>query len=887
MKKVISILLAMTLALSLAAFPALALENATVCITMVTDGDNYDFGSPITLGAEAVGFAEETISHIDLYANGDKLPGSITGDSGTMVWYAPAAGTYNLVAKANYVSGAEPAESASVSITINSKDITFISIFDTDADIEGWRRYNTIYDSTFLSEDYVMLGSKSVEIPTLDTDFAVGVYNYNNYDPQLSVALGNYDTFNMLVYNATPAEITPANYRITLWGTEGKINYRVAHNQSLTPGWQLISGTISDIGNTLTGFRFNTADYGVTNEKATLAATKLYINAVWLSKASDNKTLTSVPSIPDDQENVCNEIKKYRIDFGSNAIIGQTAENAVTVKENGTALTIGEDYNVVCGNSYIDIIFEENLSVNTEYTVVVANTIKGYPYQNYAGATYTFTTKDTNCDNAEPIPSVVYPASGATVSAKTKLAAKVIFNGSIGKVEFYEGETLLGEATARTGNEYQCDNVALTEGAHTIHAVITKTDGTPISSEAISVTALAETVYSFSGELRHGDRIIINEESSRMTSLTASVENTISKVVFKLNGEVIGEATKQPYEQEILFDTIGVNTVSADIYEVTGEKQTASMSYTTILGSEKMSFKNDYEDTTQSFNGSTYIGVGIAEDPLNSNNHMLKTEVLATKNPNTGAASQGHKTFRYMPGTTSKVEMGTAKMVYAELDVYRVNVNDNRLQVMIRKNYGDGVQTTLLDITNNGTVLAAATPYKLSFIVDCESGQYISYINGTEYARGTLVDGLKNQTFFHFYGALYNQAIGGTVYYDNFKLTSYDIDTTESYGVLHQGSDNYTNLEYTNLSGNTAEVDAMVVNTSGVGESFVRIIAVYDNNNNLLSVTTPKTINIVDNGVNYETYSVNLKYGDKQGTKVKIFTWDSMEGLKPVKGFKS
>ena len=99
MKKALSLVTLLCMLVCCLGFTAMATDAAlTVTLGEIAEGDIYGVGANIIITADASSMAD--VKNIDIYANGDKLPGTITGDNGTYIWYAPSAGRYAVTATA-------------------------------------------------------------------------------------------------------------------------------------------------------------------------------------------------------------------------------------------------------------------------------------------------------------------------------------------------------------------------------------------------------------------------------------------------------------------------------------------------------------------------------------------------------------------------------------------------------------------------------------------------------------------------------------------------------------------------------------------------------------------------------------------------------------------
>lgn len=178
-------------------------------------------------------------------------------------------------------------------------------------------------------------------------------------------------------------------------------------------------------------------------------------------------------------------------------------------------------------------------------------------------------------DNAAPSVSLIAPAPNARIvgSTVTLNATASDGDGTISKVEFFQGGTKIGE---RTASPYTLTWSGVSPGSYVLTAVATDNLGTKTSSEPAGVTVVANqnpTVSLTSPSAGTG----YTEPAAIVVSASASdSDGSVSKVSFYANGGLIGEATTAPYAiswtgvaagtyalTAVAFDDAGGSTTSA------------------------------------------------------------------------------------------------------------------------------------------------------------------------------------------------------------------------------------------------------------------------------------------------------------------------------------
>ncbi len=863
MKKLVSLVTILCMALSLCIIPAAAVEP-TISVGTIAEGEVYTEGANIVLTADVSKMSD--VKNVDFYANGDKLPGTLAGGTGSLIWYAPAAGNYAVKAVATTVSGATE-ESAVVNIKV-SKEVENLFKFNSPEDIKKWKvgyegredasddNVSTAYTSYSPYSLYVKnisyTGNSAIVLK--DLDVTITKDNSNVYIP---------------IYS-TSDETLKCNVAVTV------NSIRLGRNATdLKKGWNLYRiGIGSSVYNTkLTKFEFTEYGYGldstITNTDAYKNA-EIYIGGAFLMPESVTTlpALTAETSIPDRQEKVCNNLSKYRITF-SDAITESSVADAVTVTNTKDDTTVDVTTNV--GANYIDVLFAEGtLAYGKSYKIAVSDAVKSILGASFAGAEYTFSTAADQCTDALPIASVVYPKAGADVATSTKLAAKVIFNGNVSKVEFYKGTELLGEATNYTGNEYVLDNAALAEGANAIKAVATLKDNSTVQSAEITVNATPATEYAIHG-IAEGERVLINDREYKTVSVIDAADvNTekdtskggfisvpkatdVSKVTYLIDGVVkhIDTDASTAYSWNMPFEKINeVTKLTVQILDTFGNLTEKNINFTAIYGDVYSEQFSDFENGEVEANKATNITTGkltITNEEVSDNQHELKV-----------VSDEYGKYVRLAPLNIINVPTvtnaaATAKFARIEFDVRKTT--GFRFSIELHKTFNGTIPATVLQAWNGAGVMNGGinTVYHITIEIDASTGDYITYINDTEFFRANA-SGLKDITSVMVVANAVGYANSGNEFYlDNVKMTSY----THRTGTLDVEKEGST---------------VKAINTNADAEGIKVITATY--NGNQLADVVIDDVTVPTNGIFNKEYTV--------GTNDKLFVWKDFVTLKPL-----
>ncbi|WP_281228975.1 Ig-like domain-containing protein [Flavobacterium aquiphilum] len=148
-------------------------------------------------------------------------------------------------------------------------------------------------------------------------------------------------------------------------------------------------------------------------------------------------------------------------------------------------------------------------------------------------------------DNEAPAVSITSPVADASFNAPATVsisANATDSDGTVSKVEFFQGETKLGEATAAPFN-FDWTNV--TAGTYSLTAKATDDKGAVTTSDAVSIVVNAMPTVSITSPL--ADASSNAPATIGITADAADVDGTITKVEF-FQGEIkLGEATAAPF----------------------------------------------------------------------------------------------------------------------------------------------------------------------------------------------------------------------------------------------------------------------------------------------------------------------------------------------------
>lgn len=179
-------------------------------------------------------------------------------------------------------------------------------------------------------------------------------------------------------------------------------------------------------------------------------------------------------------------------------------------------------------------------------------------------ATATFDNVTPTASPGSPTVSITSPANGATFTAPATInitASASEPNGTIAKVDFYNGSTLLGSSTT---SPYGVTWSNVGAGTYSLTAVATDGQGATATSPAVSitVTAAADTPPTVSITSPANGATYTAPATVSITATASDSDGTVTKVDFYSGTTLLGTSTASPY-------SFTWNNVAAGTYSLT------------------------------------------------------------------------------------------------------------------------------------------------------------------------------------------------------------------------------------------------------------------------------------------------------------------------------
>ncbi|MFZ6731832.1 Ig-like domain-containing protein [Undibacterium sp. Ji42W] len=214
-----------------------------------------------------------------------------------------------------------------------------------------------------------------------------------------------------------------------------------------------------------------------------------------------------------------------------------------------------------------------------------------YNWPNVTTGSYSLTAKATNSHNETktstaiavivnnaPTVSLTAPANNSSVVGKASItlsANAADTDGTISKVEFYNGATLLGSSTTAPYS-YNWNNVA--PGSYAITAKATDNLSGTTTSNFVSITVTNPITVNLTAPANNASVTVGTPIA--MTATATDSKGTISKVEFYNGATLLGTSTASPYTFSWTNAAVGTYSISAkatDSQSLTQTSNTASV----------------------------------------------------------------------------------------------------------------------------------------------------------------------------------------------------------------------------------------------------------------------------------------------------------------------
>ena len=267
------------------------------------------------------------------------------------------------------------------------------------------------------------------------------------------------------------------------------------------------------------------------------------------------------------------------------------------------------------------------------------------------GATATSSAVSVTVNNA-PMVSITAPTSGATVSGTTTVTASASASGGVASVQFQLDGGNLGSAVTASPYSTNWDTTKVSNGSHTLTAIVTPNSGATVTSSSVTVTvnnvaAPTVTLTAPAAGSTVGGTIAV--------TASATAGAGVASVQFQLDGSNLGSAvTVSPYS--INWNTTAASNASHTLTAIVTANggATATSSPVTVTVNNLPAVSITAPTTGATVNGTITVtasataaaGVASVQFQLDGNNLGSAVTVSPYSiNWNTNTASNGSHTL--------------------------------------------------------------------------------------------------------------------------------------------------------------------------------------------------------------------------------------------------
>ncbi|BFM42578.1 hypothetical protein CFS9_12190 [Flavobacterium sp. CFS9] len=519
-------------------------NNIAPTVSITTPADNAIYTAPASFDISAIANdTDGSISKVEFY-NGTTLLGTVNASPYTFNWKSVATGTYTLTAKA-YDNNGATTTSSPVSIKVNQPPTVSIT---SPAD-------NTIYAAP---------ASIDISATANDTDGSISKVEFYNSTTLLETVNTSPYTFNWKNVAAGTYTLTAKAYDnndgVT---TSSAVSVKV--NQSPTvsitapadnaiyvaPAFVTINATAADTDGTVSKVEF----YNGINLIATSTTRPYTCNLTSVPAGTYSLTAKAC-----DDNGMCTTSSAIAITV--NTPVNQSPSAAITAPANNTVFTAPASITIDAVAADTDGTISKVEFYNGT-TLLSTSTTSPYTYnwQNVAAGTYAITVKSYDNANATatsavvnivvtnnqaPTVNVTSPVNNATFIAPPSItinATAADSDGTISKVEFYNGATLLSTSTT-SPYTYNWKNVPA--GTYQIVAKATDNNGTETSSTPVTIVVKTSPTISMISSSENNQVVDTGKDILFNFNVT-DPDAVLSSIVIKDNGEIISTINKSPY----------------------------------------------------------------------------------------------------------------------------------------------------------------------------------------------------------------------------------------------------------------------------------------------------------------------------------------------------
>ena len=283
-------------------------------------------------------------------------------------------------------------------------------------------------------------------------------------------------------------------------------------------------------------------------------------------------------------------------------------------------------YQSVDGANWI-LVGSDNIALGSDFYVGLA--ITSSDPQLMATASVDHVTVTASGGNQAPQVSLTAPAPGATYTAPATLTVTANASdsdGTVARVDFYHGSTLIGTDTSQPYSASWSDVAA---GSYSLTAVATDDDGARTTSGAVSITVTASNSPPSVTLTAPANGATFTAPASIPISASASdADGTVARVEFYNGSTLIGTDASAPYGMTWSSVPAGTYTLTATAVDNDGATRTSAGHTVTVNGANQPPSVS----LTAPASGATYTApasITISASASDTNGSIARVEFFA------------------------------------------------------------------------------------------------------------------------------------------------------------------------------------------------------------------------------------------------------------------
>ncbi|MCU7550618.1 Ig-like domain-containing protein [Chitinophagaceae bacterium LB-8] len=547
-----------------------AAPNQAPSVSLTSPTANAIFTAPagVKLTATATD-TDGTISKVEFY-NGSTLLQTVNAAPYDWTWTSVAAGTYSITAKA-YDNTGNITTSTPVSITVKPNQAPTVSLTSPTA--------NAIYTAP---ADVKLTANASDTDGTISkVEFYAGATLLQTvsaapYDWTWSYAAAGTYSITAKAYDNTGNVTTSAPVTITVNPNQAPSAALTSPSANATytaPGSVRLTATATDVDGSISKVEF----YNGSTLLQTVSAAPY--DWTWTSVAAGTYTITA--KAYDNTGNITTtapvSITVNPNQAPSVSLTSPTASATYTapasVHLTATATDVDGTISKVefyAGATLLQTVSTAPYDWTWSYAAAGTYTITAKAYDNNGNVTTSAPVTITVNPSQAPSVSLTSPTANATYTAPGSVrltATATDVDGSISKVEFYNGSTLLQTVSAAP---YDWTWTSVAAGTYTITAKAYDNSGNVSTSAPVTITVKANQAPTVTITSPKANATYSAPASVRLTATATDVDGTISKVEFYKGSTLIQTEKAAPYDWTWNNVAAGTYTITAKAYDNSG-----------------------------------------------------------------------------------------------------------------------------------------------------------------------------------------------------------------------------------------------------------------------------------------------------------------------------